>query len=336
MTRIPSPTPSGLPAALYGGSDRPGSVIDPKHAEAVVLAMWPLREQALHDRDLVTLRKLETGPVLAADTATVCFCPPHRIRPERDPMVVVERQSSYPAVFFASVVTVSQSRDQQGQPNGFLGHMVFTRADHESPWVLTLWTGHTISSDSRNPYLAHWDPTDHTVPGNYAFALAPPIPSGLDVPKLPEMLGAELQSWADHGVGIPAMPFADGTGESIRPEVDDWKAHGLTEHIAFHSDPSVFMYQFGLFNDVDLACSALDYAKTLTLSTPGRTMHQPLDQSNWGPMVAPGDYESITYVGVFEPCFYIQPSPEKVVVFSNGLLPTGATGEAVNKAPTTA
>lgn len=336
VATTPSPTPSGLPAALYGGSDRAGSVIDPKHAEAVVLAMWPLREEALHDRNLAMLRKLETGPALSADVAQACFCPPHVIRPERDPMVVVERQSSFPAVFFASVVTVSHTTDQQGNPNGFLGHMVFTRADRESPWLVTLWTGHTISSDSPNPYDAHWDPTDHTLPGNYAFALAPPVPAGIDVPKLPEMLGAELQSWVEHGVGIPATPFADGTGKSIRPEVEDWKARGLTEHVAFHSDPSVSTYQFGLFNDVDLACSALDYAKTLTPSTPGRIMHQPLDQSNWGPTVAPGDYESITYVGVYEPCFYIQPSPEKVIVFSNGFLLTGATGKAVNNPAMTA
>lgn len=317
-----------MPAALYGGSDRPGSVIDPKHAEAVVLAMWPLRERALHDRDLTTLRKLETGPALAADIARVCFCPPHVIRTEQNPIVVVERQSSFPAVFLGIVVTRSQTTDQfEGHPAAFIATMVFTRADSTSAWQLTIWTGYTGAYDFPNPILPHWDPADTTIPGTYAFALRPSGRPGLEISRLPAMLAAEWQSWAEHRTGLSASPFSDVSGKSVRGAVDDWSARGVSAHFVFRPDPSVSIYQFGVYTTEELACSALDYAETLMDSTPGGVLHQGAAQSNWGPAIAPGDYGAITYVGVAELCFYIQPSPAKIIVYFNALLDTGAAGK---------
>lgn len=336
VASTPSPTPAELPAALFGGSERPDSVIDGKHAIAVVEAMWPIREKALHDRDVALLQQIETGPALAVDIARTCFCPQHVIRPQHDPLVVVQRQTSYPAVFLGSVVTRSQTVDQyQGHPAAFIANMVFTRSDRSSPWRLAIWSGYTGAYDYGNFEIPQWDPTDRMVPGSWSFSLPPPSHPGLNTSRLAATLAADWQSWADRGVGVPSSPFSSVYGQSMRSAVDYWKAKGVTAHWLFRPDPSVGVYEFALFDKNDMACTAVDYEKTLTPGKTSLVFHQGDDQTDWGPALDPGDYQSITFSGVVEVCLYIQPGHAAIEVYTPGLMDTDATGNLARQLETT-
>ena len=318
----PVPSPGALPAALYGGSDTDGTVIDERHAIAAVEAMWPLRERALHSRDVATLGRLETGVVLAADIGQVCYggCPLPDIRAARFAAAVVQRQNSFPAAFLGSVDTTYRKDSSQG----FLETMVFTRSDRQSPWLLTLEDGYLIPTDRPVRYVAmREDSNGNSEP----FATAPPSRAGVDVSKLSSELAADWQSWADHGVASPTSRFRAETGAWLPGYESQSKANGLSEHFTFGADPAIKLYQFAIYPTNDLACTVIDYTDTLAYVASGLLMHQPADRSNWGGAIAPGDYQEITYQGVVQVCFVIQPSPAEVIAMDTGLWVTAATGK---------
>jgi hypothetical protein len=204
---------------------------------------------------------------------------------------------------------------------GFLDTMVFTKADSQSPWLLTLEDGYLISIDQAVRYQAM--PEDDK--GSSPFTAAPPSRAGVDVSKLSSKLAADWQSWADRGVASPTSPFRAESGAWLPGDERQAKANGLSERFTFSADPAIPVYQFAIYPKTDLACTTIDFSETLAYSTAGLVMHQPNDRSNWGGAVAPGDYQEITYQGIVQVCFVIQPSPAEIIAMDTGLWVTGAT-----------
>jgi hypothetical protein len=104
---IDHPTPLGnpLPAALITTSTVRGSVISPNQANAVIAAVWTLREQAFETNDRSLMAEFETGPAFEADEVT-CGCNTRAVRgPISGESLFVPRQRSFPAAFLAEVKT---------------------------------------------------------------------------------------------------------------------------------------------------------------------------------------------------------------------------------------
>jgi hypothetical protein len=277
-----------------------------------------LREQARHSRDLTSLRRLETGAVLAADLGYLCFsgCPPLPIRAEEYPSAVVPRQASFPATFLGSVLTTYWKDTSRN----YVDMLIFIKKDTSSPWQMTLETGYFTDNADR--------PEGYGPAGNdedLFTASAPSLP-GFDVRRFPAEFAADWQSWADRGVASHTSRFAFETGGWIPAEEKQLAEAGVSEHYTFTTRAQNPFYEFAVYPDRDLACTNMDYTRTLSYTQAGVLMHQPSGRLTWGKDVPPGDYLQIAYVGLVQVCFQIQPKVGSITEIDTGLWETAGTG----------
>jgi len=131
--------PAQLPSVLSLPPPATGPLVTPAQARRIAAAVWPLRDRALADRRLGTLRAIETGPALAVDISRLRSGgapnrpdPPHQ--PPKQLAVYTPRQRSWPLRFLAEGITTSA-----GKP--FLELMIFTRSSPQTTWQVAYDTG---------------------------------------------------------------------------------------------------------------------------------------------------------------------------------------------------
>ena len=125
----------------------PVVVVTPPQARKIVEQFWPKRERARAHNDLRETRELETGAALELDNAVGAdnqLLGGANLRWER-PLhgfdVIVTRQTTYPAWFFASGLTnrnIDEAHPDAKPPADYLEMMVFTKQAAEAPWKQSL------------------------------------------------------------------------------------------------------------------------------------------------------------------------------------------------------
>ena len=132
---IDHPTPGNypLPAALMlGTSGGPGPVIDVGQAQAVVAALWHLRDVAFQmGSNTLAGRRLmaefESGPALESDEVT-CGCTYRTVRaPMSAESLLVTRQATYPATFLAEATTSLAG-------SAYVQYLIISRTSGSQPW----------------------------------------------------------------------------------------------------------------------------------------------------------------------------------------------------------
>jgi hypothetical protein len=284
-----------------------GPLVTPAGARAVVEALWPVRDRALINRDVVTLRAIERDPALAVDLSRLTSGgAPNRIRPDaRAPAqlrVYVPRQTHWPVRFLVEAATTSA-----GQP--FLELMVVVRRNAHTRWQVTLDTGVSGSPD----YTPHPDPSNEDADGydkvpNYAWIAADDV-----VPALARY----WQAWIDTGKPPPRGPaFSPGTwtdrfARKIAGTQGKRGLNGLHVHTDYGDVrvPPSEVWTFGVYGGTELACSPLVQTDTWT----GPTSQDP-DRQKWGWDLAPGIYRTVSARVVREPCVFVLPIPAPLAV----------------------
>jgi uncharacterized protein DUF3592 len=295
-----------LPRVLSLAPPASGLLVTPPLARRIVSAVWPLRDRALANRDLATVRALESGPALAVDVARMrSGGAPNRPTPDRAIpagfRVYVPRQSSWPARFLAEVPTTTDA-----QP--WLEMLIFTRASAHSHWQVVYDTG----------FGAQPGGTVSPEPGNFDEEGYDEVPAG-EIPAddaVPN-LGRYWQAWRDDPNPPAAVPpWAPGTwtteyGRSVADRQNQVGDNGLPEHIAYGDKPAPAgeLWTFGVWNE-ELVCSPMH--QTTTWTGPAG---QDANRQKWGPDLAPGVYRTVTADILREACVLVPRASGQLVAF---------------------
>jgi hypothetical protein len=282
-----------LPKAL-SAAPRGRTVATPAEAKLVLKTAWTTREHALVNCNLALLDRLDTGSAKIGDRSrTRCNCLARADQLYSDSRIFLPRQTTYPAYFLA------QARTKTLSGNSWTEIMVFTRASATAPWRLNLATGFAA------------------VKGQVA-ALGQPVVNADGYAQLPDRtaravaatqaptLAAYYQAAKNTGE-VPANPFQPSpwtttTVTAIAAHRQDTvQTNGLRGHFRYTAtgkDP-VFSVLSG---DQTLTCTVIRISSSYT-GQAGQYPQQSADRRNWGPDLAPGTYQSITFADVAQTCF---------------------------------
>ena len=297
---IARPGSKALPTVLRAQPPGRGPLVTPVGAEEVARTLWPLRDRALVERDVTTLRALERGPALTVDLARlVSGGAPNRFpastRLPKDVRVYVPRRARWPARFLLEAVTTSA-----GKP--WLELLVLERRGAGSPWQVVLDTGVSGS--------AAWSPK-----------VDPPFDDGTGYDAVPhlrrlggatalEALARYWQAWADTGEPPATGPrFSPGTwtdrfGQKIAASQGRRDVNGLRAHRRYGEPPPATdeSWTFGVYGGWELVCGSVLETETWRGPT-----SQDSGRQKWGWDLAPGRYRSVTSIVAREPCLYVPP-----------------------------
>lgn len=304
-----------------------GAVIDPRTAERLVHAVWPVREEILAAHDAPAIRELETGPAAAADTA-VCSrgCPASREpRPLDELRVFVPRQAEYPAAFLAEVLTTVPGSDTPA-----VERLVFTRASARSLWSVAL--------ASRSDGTQHIPDAPQTEPTG--FDRTPPtfaqLPAATD---LPATLAGDERQWALTGAAPQGSlfapgPYTDAAGRALWQQVQQDARVGNRDTAAYTTDvdhDGVWTFATSVVNPGGLSrlgwsitCGTVHYR--IDTESAGAPVIQPPDRSRFGVLLSPGSYSRVSVTGVQQVCIEEQPRFASLVVASLGATDTEVAG----------
>jgi hypothetical protein len=322
-----------LPRELSLGNSS-GPVVTPAQAGEIVSALWPLRERALAQNDAAATDRLETDVAREFDDAVSADdrARPHlpnlrTVRGHLSIWVFVPVQRTYPAAFLAEVVTSLNGAAPSPNPivtSPYSELMVMTRRDRWSTWMLGLDTGYA-AGPSVFP--------DETGAGFDAG----PLPSWAAPADLPGMLAGYWQSWIDTGAP-PAGPDPWGPGYWTTERGGYLAQHrngapqascGCIGQARYAADPAADgLWTFTIRNldaagPLDLTCSTVRVRDRLSPAPPDTTLQQDDLRDNWGGLLAPGLYTSMTQDSVRQTC--IESAPAR----SAGLAAVGGNGDVV-------
>ena len=282
--------PNALTATQPAG--RP--VITPAGAELVLQEMWTARHNALTIHDQPAIRALDTGSALIGDlSGAQCTCSFGDSYTES--RVFVSRQVRYPARFVAMVETESSDGE------ALVVVLAFTRSSMKTSWRLSLATNFVPVQ-----HLSAWSepPTDAA---GYA---SPPDPSIRSVAgPMPHRLAEYYQAAKNTG-RMPANPFeaswwtTDVVAKIAAHRQDRSQANGLRGHFRYTVAPKDPLF-LALVGEHDAMACGVVRVRVVYTGYHGRFPHQTADRLNWGLELAPGDYRSVTTMGVSQTCFII-------------------------------
>ncbi len=311
----PTPANDPLPAALMlGTSGGQGPVIDVGQAQAVVAALWHLRDVAFQigsntpaGRRLMA--EFETGPALESDEVT-CGCTDRTVRaPISAESLLVTRQTTYPATFLAEAIT-----NLKGDP--YVQYLIISRQSGSMPWKVVSDPGYLGRGALDRP-AAVTDGFDNATPPG------PPSRS------LPQQLAAYWQAWtiARHAPAGPDFTPGQWTtqaGAQMASTPDGAIRHfnGLAGYYLYHGGGPQEIWQFGT-DAGGLTCGVV--REETYWDYPGSRLYQPEAQDNWGSAIAPGLYRAIVSSSVSQPCF-LQGPASKATVVSGSLIEDGILG----------
>jgi hypothetical protein len=307
QARAGDPGTTVAPDAFARPTD-PSKVIDRVSALAVVNSLWPARVQALNANDRTTLTAIESDTAREVDIAG-CRCEPAPL-PD-DPYKaypVGVRNNGYPASFLAQITHLNVRHEQVSDI------VVFQRRSADVAWTIVF----DVSIGGWHIY----------VPPNIdsAFDLFIPSLDGFKPDTLPDGLASYWQSWKDDGHEPADSPFDTNgflrsRGTSIH-DIDRLIAsEGGRQEITYSTDPRADgVFVFPANRQGVITCGSVRFVRTGTPSEPDGTVLQSPTHDEWGPFVAPGEYQRITLSGVHMSCFVVtsKSAPIEVLGRSGG------------------
>ncbi len=190
-------------------------------------------------------------------------------------------EQEYPLSFLAEVA----GRDAKNQP--MVEEAVLNKASPVDRWRVA----YMVALEGTNPLL-----------GPSALEAAPRMPFDITI------VGGELADFFDSVVntGVP-------------PENDNWPLTGALKQLVYHDigvkqviekagnsqqtmftpgdHSAAFAYPSG-----DIMCGSID-STALVTTPPGYVTVQPKNRSDWGPLLPPGKYTTLTKTGIEDYCF---------------------------------
>jgi len=187
-------------------------------------------------------------------------------------------EHSYPLSFLAEVST------PDAKPGPTVQEVVLSKANGADPWRVAYMVAYTGTSTYLGPSSVQ------------------------SAPRVPFKIGSQLASFFESIVNTGVPPADDlnipVTG-SVKDELDRYASvvqsielSGDVQHITFQpADHSTsFAYPGG-----DILCGAIHSNQVVT-APPGSPIVQPTDRSNYGPLLLPGSYSSVTKSGTHDYC----------------------------------
>jgi hypothetical protein len=190
---------------------------------------------------------------------------------------------------------------EQQYPLSFLAEVTGRDANDERMTEEAVLTKASPVDRWRVAYMVDLENTNHFL-GTSAVQPAPLMPFDITI------VGGELSDFFDSVVN---------TGEP--PEDDNWPLTGALKQLVYHDlgvkeviekegntqqatfvpgdHSAAFAYPSG-----DIMCGTIDSTAVVTTPT-GYVTVQPEDRSNWGPLLPPGKYTTLTKTGVEDYCF---------------------------------
>jgi len=297
--------PGGAPTTPEPAPGRP--VITPAQAATVLAAFWAVHAQAVVAGDLAALRRLDTGPAATWETGALsCGCL------LRAPLTLVAaryfvpRQTHYPAYF----VTEAEE-GYEGQRGAAV--LVFTKAAAEQPWLVAEHSAYDVGAGQG---LALGVPV--TGPGGYVAA---PTPAQHQVAvTAAAQLAATWQAAKDSGSvpGGSEFLIAGDLAERLRQitafrqgAVQVNGAIGVYRFYASATDP---LAEVGIGGGYALACQAVRETVVYRPRTASGALVQDQARGNWGQLLPPGVYPSLTSRDAWQTCFVIAPQPTRPIL----------------------
>lgn len=277
-TDHPTPANDPLPAALMlGTSGRPGPVIDVGQAQAVVAALWHLRDVAFQISSNTPagrrfMAEFESGPALESDEVT-CGCTDRTVRaPISAESLLVTRQTTYPATFLAEAIT-----NLKGSP--YIQYLIISRQSASQPWKVVSDPGYLGSASLDRPG-AVTDGFDNATP---------PGPASR---SLPQQLAAYWQAWtitrhapASSDLEPGQWTTQAGAQMANTPDGAIRQFNGLPGYYLYHGGGPQEIWQFGTGTG-GLTCGVV--REETYWDYPGSKLYQPENNDNWGSTIAPG------------------------------------------------
>jgi hypothetical protein len=315
-------TPASTVTAPMTAPIAPGRVvITPAQAAKVLQTFWPIHQKALLRADVNGLRQLETGAAAAYEPGAIaCGClDVLRAAPLTSGQYFVPRQTSYPAYFVAEAKTVDYQQD-------WVEILVFTKAAASDPWLLEEDSGFAVLEAD---FFSLYGPSNTTSSG---YVLPVTAAQQARATHLASDLAALWQTTKDSGQVPVSTEFQlDGqTGARLKTlasyRQDAVEPNGLNAHFHFYVDPADPLYvvpgKLGA-----LACQAV--RETVVYTPPaGAVIEQNSRQTQWGKLLAPGQYASETSHDAWQTCFLMDTGLDGPVRVTNqelgGSVPTGS------------
>jgi hypothetical protein len=282
-----------------------GPVVTPGQAQVITRAAWPLREDALAANNQTATNQLEQGVArefddgVSADLRGRGKTGPSQ-RQLIDVLVAVPSQTNFPASFLAMVKTTQYPTAQTPTPPPSVVELVvFSRAQASVPWLVSLDTNATISSWPFEPAPLDGAGYDAVAPPgresgmavaadfatfNQRFVDQRRVPDSPDIFLPGYWTTTYMQDLVDRIAGEPARGFRSTNLYEVKPNDDG-------------------LYEFAINGEKDLACFTL--RSTTRYTSLQSVLHQDPARSNWGGVLAPGTYSSITTYDLRQTCAII-------------------------------
>jgi hypothetical protein len=296
-------TPVGLASA-----GKAHVVITPAQAAEVLNAFWPTHERAVVARDIAGLCRLETGAAAVYEPGAVaCGCltlaSPRALA---QTSFFVPRQTTYPAHFLVEALHYVNAAP-------WTDILVFTKAGPTAAWL--------VAEDSGFAPLSGPARLGTAVTDADGYVLPPSAQQRERARNVAHQLASLWQEAKDSG-RVPTQTVFETRGQTgIRlariaafPQ-DERQSNGIPGHARFYVDTADPLVEY---NDAgfDLACQPIRETMAYHAGF-GRTISQDDAQQNWGTMLAPGRYKSLTNHGAWQTCFLISPDPAVPVTILN-------------------
>lgn len=294
----------------------PVVVVTPPQARKIVEQFWPKRERARAHNDLRETRELETGAALELDNAVGAdnqLLGGANLRWER-PLhgfdVIVTRQTTYPAWFFASGLTnrnIDEAHPDAKPPADYLEMMVFTKQAAEAPWKLAFTTGATRASK---------DDILQPVTDGSPESFSPEPTTTHDPATVHAQLAAYWQYWTDHKTAPPDREFGAGywttdLGRSLAKDTRLDSTCHCYRKVTYYTDPNDGRWVFHATAVGELptnyVCSTVRM-RTEYDALPGRALVQDASRRNWLAELKPGVYDHIESTSLRQTCIDDRPS----------------------------
>lgn len=284
-----------------------GPLVTPPVEQQVVATTWQAFAAAFAEDDVANLEATSTPSVQRVILGWFsCGCQPWPLASSAA-SYSAPPQTAYPLWFYAELQGTTYDAtplDKQA---------VFTQAAPTAPWLVA-YVGSYVGG---SPILG--------TPGINEQSPAPAVPT--DITQAPGAFAAFFQTFDQTGK-MPPLPagFVDDTFlQQIIAQGKGSLENDANEHqkIVFHHAVVSMSPVFASIGG-DVVCAALDTNGDVTTKS-GAPIVQPPDYSQWGHLLAPGSYSSVTQDQEFDVCFF-EATDGSIQLYSNMGGPYRITG----------
>jgi hypothetical protein len=299
VRRQTAPTDAQLAATM--ADPQPSPQVTRTQALQILDAALELRERARARADVALLSTAVDGAELQTEEAyrraCVGECSPSTQRSYTNRKVFVPPNGPYPASFAAVVSTTTYTTYRPSEEL-----LIFTRRTASAPWHITFvagWVG-SFAIDPPSPNPTAPDP-------------APQSPVAPDV--LPRSLADYWQAWHDHSgppsTGNPLTSFPALVDQG--KQLIDPAQHPNVEQARFWADPvHDGLFQFAASDGRVVICGNVHESLVETPRPGTPPLLQSPSQQEFGALLPPGRYSSVTTERLQSTCFIVWPARQGV------------------------